>query len=495
MLRALVVLTCLAACPSSTPTTTTPTTAIAPATAPPTDAAAKPTAATPDLLPVRPVRHTLAVGDHHSCALVRKGDDPRGRVKCWGRNEDGQLGLGDTKVRGKTSKQMGDALPFVPLPEGVDVVAIDAEQRRTCALASDGKLWCWGSNDDGELGLGDTNPRGDQRDEMASLVPVDLPGKVIAFTLGSMHTCAQLAGGAVHCWGRGDAVGDSQRRGAAPAQMGAALPAVALGKGLQPIAVAAGSSHTCVLLAHAKIKCFGEGMYGVIGTGDTRSRGADPNDMGDALPFVELGSFRAAEIVAGGLHACARSVDHRVKCWGNNHSGQLGLGHRDGPGGKPGQSRAAPPGGDARPDVDLGASGTVIALASNSVTTCALLDRGRAADGALDHAIKCWGGSAGGDREGTMGAALPVIDVGPAFVPMAIAPSDLLGCAIVVERERTIGPERPTTGRVKCWGAWVPGVGISPGTGMPDKSRVESLSEYTPLVELGADVRVVIPDA
>lgn len=494
----LVTFGCVIACPSpERRSTAAPAVISAEPPAPPTDAGAKPIVATADPLPFRPVRHTLATGDHHTCALVRSGDDARGRVKCWGRNEEGQLGLDDTKVRGKTKKQMGDALPFVSLPDNVDVVAIDAEQRRTCALAKDGKLWCWGDNESGMLGLGDMRSRGGKRGDMASLVPVDLPANVVAFSLGSMHACAQLESGAVHCWGGYGAetgLGDEERRGDAPGEMGTALPAVALGKDLRAIAVAAGASHTCVLFAHARIKCFGEGMYGVIGIADTRSRGADPADMGDALPFVDLGSFRAVEIVSGGLHACARSIDDRVKCWGNNHSGQLGIGHRGGPGGKPGQSTAAPAVGDARPEVDLGKTGKVVAIAAESGTTCALIERGRDSTGALDNVMKCWGASLGGSTPESMGDALPELDLGADLVPMAIAPGGLHGCAVVVERARTIGPERPTIGRVKCWGAEVPGVGITHATGVPERDRREAMGDALPFVDLGTDVRVVIPD-
>ena len=483
---------CQSEVPSTTATPATPVPKPPPATPePPPRAVVEPPP------PPRPVWSTLATGDEHTCALVRIGDDPRNRVKCWGSNDDGQLGLDDTKVRGATRKQMGDALPVVALPEDAEIVAIDAEHDRSCALARDGRLWCWGENVFGALGTGDTRSRGGERGDMASLGPVDLPGKVIAFSLGGMHSCALLEGGAVHCWGGADhhevGLGDTERRGDEPGELGAALPAVALGTDLHAVAVAAGDTHTCVLFAHGAIKCFGEGRYGVLGIDDTRSRGADARDMGDALPFVSLGSFHAVEVVSGGLHACARSNDHRVVCWGGNRSGQLGLGHTDSPGGKPGQSSMAPPGGDARPKVDLGRDGTVVALAAGNVTTCALLERGRDADGALDNIIKCWGGELGGSGPDQMGDALPPLALGAELVPMAIAPSGLYDCALVVERARTIGASAPSTGRVKCWGTDVPGVGISHGVGIPTRERSEAMGDRLPFVDLGTDVRVVVP--
>ena len=96
----------------------------------------------------------ISLGASHTCALL---DDAS--VKCWGLNLDGQLGIGDTRNRGGSPDDMGDALSGVALG-GNAVSALSAGTSHTCVVqASDVK--CWGFNGSGRLGTGDTKTRGD----------------------------------------------------------------------------------------------------------------------------------------------------------------------------------------------------------------------------------------------------------------------------------------------------------------------------------------------
>jgi E3 ubiquitin-protein ligase HERC3 len=96
-----------------------------------------------------------------------------GRAKCWGQNDYGQLGTGDTAANGPT-------VPFIDLGSKngvlVNVVALsNSTVYSPCAIFDDGGLKCWGLNDHGQLGLGDTNNRGDGPGEMGDSLPfVDL---------------------------------------------------------------------------------------------------------------------------------------------------------------------------------------------------------------------------------------------------------------------------------------------------------------------------------
>src|SRR5689334_7622673 len=106
---------------------------------------------------------------------------------------------------------MGDALPAVDLGTGKIATAVATRSATegdtgisTCALLSDGSVKCWGSNIFGELGLGDTQSRGDAPGEMGDALPaVDLgTGKrAIAILGGGVQNCALLEGGTVKCWG------------------------------------------------------------------------------------------------------------------------------------------------------------------------------------------------------------------------------------------------------------------------------------------------------
>jgi cysteine-rich repeat protein len=102
----------------------------------------------------------------HTCALLNDGG-----VKCWGYNEYGQLGLGDTAHRGDSAGEMGDSLPAVSLGAGKSAVALAAGHAHTCARLNDDSVKCWGLNNYGQLGLGDNDPRGDNTGEMADALP------------------------------------------------------------------------------------------------------------------------------------------------------------------------------------------------------------------------------------------------------------------------------------------------------------------------------------
>jgi alpha-tubulin suppressor-like RCC1 family protein len=158
-----------------------------------------------------------------------------GRIKCWGQNGNGDLGLGDTNNRGDAPAEMGDALPFVSLGSGQVVRSISNGYAGHCAILGSGALKCWGGNGFGELGLGDAFNRGDQ-----------------------------------------------------PAQMGDSLLAVDLGPGRTAVSVSGEMGTTCAVLDDASVKCWGYNYDGELGLGDTKNRGDQPGQMGADLPPVEL---------------------------------------------------------------------------------------------------------------------------------------------------------------------------------------------------------------
>lgn len=349
----------------------------------------------------------------HTCALL---DD--GNVKCWGANDNGQLGLGDTTARGRTPGEMGDSLPTVELGTGRTATYIAVSSYHTCALLDDGTVKCWGLNANGQLGQGDANPRGGAPGEMGDALPaVDLgTGRTaVQIAVGNYHNCALLSDGGVKCWGRNTerqlGSGDGSHRGTAPGQMGDALPTVNLGTGRTATQVAAGRFHACALLDNGQVKCWGDNANGQLGLGDMTSRGGAPGEMGDALPAVDLGTGRAAiQMAAGAYHTCALLDDGNVKCWGLNANGQLGLGDMTPRGGAPGEM------GDALPTIDLGTGSTAIQIVAGANHTCARLS-------SSNSDFKCWGGNNfgqlglgdsddRGDAADEMGDGLPLVDVG-----------------------------------------------------------------------------------
>lgn len=131
----------------------------------------------------------------------------------------------------------------------------------------------------------------------AHLSPIDLGtgAQVVTAAPGYGHTCALLVDGRVKCWGSAfhGTLGfelPSFNQGDQPNEMSDVLPSVDLGTGLQAIELTAGLAHTCARFDSGKVKCWGDNMSGELGLGDTKPRGETPDEMGDALPFVELSS-------------------------------------------------------------------------------------------------------------------------------------------------------------------------------------------------------------
>jgi alpha-tubulin suppressor-like RCC1 family protein len=136
----------------------------------------------------------------HTCVLLEDQS-----VKCWGRNQVGQLGVGDTSNHGDALNEMADNLPTVNLGAGKTALAIAAGGDATCVLLDGGHIKCWGSNQYGQLGQGDKENRGDEANEMGDdLPPVNMgTGKTaIEVRTDQAHTCALLSDGTVRCWGQ-----------------------------------------------------------------------------------------------------------------------------------------------------------------------------------------------------------------------------------------------------------------------------------------------------
>jgi alpha-tubulin suppressor-like RCC1 family protein len=227
----------------------------------------------------------LDLGENHGC-LVRRD----GRVFCWGQNNAGQLGNGGT-----APVYVAESATEVPLSSNALVVG--AGGLHSCAVLDNGSVQCWGSNGSLESGTAATGL-------ITTPVTVPLTGSAKAsnIALGYQHTCVVTQDGAVQCWGSN---ANGQRGWGTSAA--SATPGVVAGV-TNAVSVVAGDAHTCALLANGSVSCWGQWMVSApagITTFSTRS-------------------YRG--ISAGGSHTCAIGTDGRLYCWGANNYGQLGDG-------------------------------------------------------------------------------------------------------------------------------------------------------------------------
>ncbi len=216
--------------------------------------------------PVGLIPQLLAGGGNHFCA-----GEAAGEVRCWGRNHAGQLGYGDTEDRGD---QPGE-LPTPAVDVGGEVVVqLAVGSTSTCALLVSGAVRCWGGNDLGQLGYGDTTDRGDGPGELPT-PDLDLGGPAVRLGLGLTTSCALMADRQVRCWGRNVygqlGVGSTEPIGDQAGEMPPAVTPL----GGDVLALFVGPAHNCALLVGGDVRCWGLNNYGQLGIGSLANLGDD----------------------------------------------------------------------------------------------------------------------------------------------------------------------------------------------------------------------------
>jgi len=228
-------------------------------------------------------------GSGHTCAIEADGS-----LWCWGSNWSGQLGIGSQDNK-NTPTQVGTDVDWF-------TVSASAGSYYVCAIKTDGTLWCWGDNMQGQLGLGDTTPR---------TMPTKVGSDVYWLSVSAgNHTCAVKTNNTLWCWGSNDSgelgigsLGDNQNT---PVQVDS---------GIDWLSVSAGIQHTCAVKASGTLWCWGVGFLGsgYLGTRNT------PIQVGSDIDWLSVS--------AGYYHTCAVKTGGTLWCWGDNSMGQLGLGY------------------------------------------------------------------------------------------------------------------------------------------------------------------------
>lgn len=342
-----------------------------------------------------------------------------GEVRCWGSAGSGQLGYGDRNNVG------AEDTPAVagPVDVGGAVVQLDASNAHTCAVLGTGDVRCWGEGFGGRLGYGNSDSVGAEQTP-ASVGVVDVGGRVVQVAVGGSHTCALLADGQVRCWGSGVGgrlgYGDTDDVGAeqAPAAAGS------VDVGGTVVQIDAAQSHTCAVLDTGAVRCWGDGFQGKLGYGNTNNVGDDETPA--SIDPVNLG-IAATQVATGDAHTCALLRNGQVRCWGSG--GPIGYSFTDSIGDNEFPAFIDP--------IDLG--GPVVQIAAGGFHTCALRDTGD---------VICWGSGSGTGQLGygntnPVGFGQTPASVGPVNVGgrvAQIAAGGIHTCAIL------------GTGAVRCWG-------------------------------------------
>ncbi|HSJ09418.1 MAG TPA: hypothetical protein VK928_05870, partial [Longimicrobiales bacterium] len=238
----------------------------------------------------------VSAGHAHSCGLTADGS-----AYCWGDDSRGQLGDGAGGATRSTR-------PVRVLGERA-FARVVAGYYASCALGTDGAAWCWGRNDEGQLGDGTT----EQRDE-----PVRVSGSVpfTALDVGDRFACA-LRSGQAWCWGenRHDVLGTGAAgMSAVPVRVDGTTSLTTITTSIGPSTIGGAEAYACGTRTDGSALCWGGATRGL------RARSATPVHVGEGIRFTAL--------AAGTLHACGLNRDGYAFCGGGNGSGQLGDGTR-----------------------------------------------------------------------------------------------------------------------------------------------------------------------
>lgn len=335
----------------------------------------------------------IGADEMHTCSVR-----PNGTVRCWGRDQNLQLGNDSATV---------DSNIPVTVSGLTDTAAIGVGIQHNCVLSMSGGVQCWGDGANGVLG------RGSNTDSWSPVPVTGLTAGVIQISVGTAHSCAVTSGNGLKCWGNGSygRLGDgttSQR----------STPVEVFPSGSGVIAVSLGDVSSCALFSGGSVKCWGRNSSGQLGTGDLVNA-LSPTVVPDLTSGVIAISVGENNTLSGlASHACALLTGGVVKCWGDNSAGQIGDGTTT--------QRLTP-------TSVIGLPSAAVGISAGAKHTCAVLDSG---------AVYCWGLNASqqlGDGTTTPRSS-PTQVIGLTSGVAAVAAGSFHSCAVMVDSA------------VKCWG-------------------------------------------
>ena len=405
---------------TTTTSTTTSTSTTTTTTTPPTTTTTVATVTASDA-----GRQMLATNTTSSCAVLVSGS-----VKCWGRNERGQLGNGesgddilerkpvqvvglDGSTPAKTVTQMASrgsvhncALTAIravlcwghqyagQLGDGVGMgggtprratpgvvsgfdgssveksaVYVTTGSDTSCAIKLSGALFCWGDNRDGKAGLGSVSFV--NRPRMVGEFDGSTPQKrVVNVSLGTFSGCAVTEVGAVHCWGRNGngQLGDGTTSGRSTPVASMSIDGSESSKSATVVSV--GHTNSCAVMESGAVTCWGLASSGAFGNSSLKGNVLTATPVQGITGLTP--SSRAVSITTSQYHSCALMADGSVKCWGYSVWGQVGVGGTT-------SSPIIPRGLNA-----ASANKRVKSISSSAYHTCVLQ---------ASNDVDCWGGT------------------------------------------------------------------------------------------------------
>lgn len=246
---------------------------------------------------------SVSAGKYHVLAL--KAD---GTLWAWGRNSEGQLG--DTTVLGR---QEPVKVGGTDKTNTATWIAFSAGGTHSLGIQKDGTLWTWGDNTYGQLGNASTSP-----------TPVSTPAKIGTATYnlvsaGASHSMAIATNGTLWGWGSNSngQLGNNTTGGGTPGVSNVTAP-----RQVSPDTdwnlVSAGGLHTLAVRKDGTLWAWGSNADGQLGDGSGADDAISPRQIGLDRTWVAIS--------AGDGHSAGLKADNSLWTWGRNADGQLGNG-------------------------------------------------------------------------------------------------------------------------------------------------------------------------
>ena len=285
-------------------------------------------------MPIGGLAAQFRQGRANECARTLAGD-----VRCWGDSTGGLLGYGNLNSIG--DDETAAAAGPVPIGVGGRVVDLGGGDDFVCAVFDSGRVRCWGSNHAGQLGMGHQRQIHVGDDETPADMDSDvlLGGRAVQVAGGRYKACALLDTGKVRCWGinaddwdwrnkeligqayglgygvlgTGEPIGDDEP----PSEAGdLELPGTAT-------KIAVGGYHMCALMDDGAVRCWGYGGQGSLGHGQGYQTIGESETAAATIPLYF--ESPVVDLAAGYWHTCVLLENGSVRCWGAGFEGQLGI--------------------------------------------------------------------------------------------------------------------------------------------------------------------------
>ena len=237
-----------------------------------------------------------------------------GGLFCWGLNSFGQLGVPVASTPAcaaaldpvNNGKQCSPTV--VPASGGLSFASVSVGFRHTCGLARDGRAYCWGRFNEGQLGIGPTD-----NSEKSTPLPVSGGLTFSSISVGFGYTCGVTTTGQGYCWGNnsegelGNGTRDVKN-----------VPTLVAGGLTFSSITGSAAYHTCGITTSQRAYCWGRNEFGQLGAGI-------PDDF-SLVPVPVAGALSFASISPGQFHTCGVTTSGAAYCWGADSDGALGYG-------------------------------------------------------------------------------------------------------------------------------------------------------------------------